>query len=78
MEVKKQIDVKSTEVYNTTTHQYKIAEEKIEEMINNKAKLLTHIQKSMRQTVDNVNGEMWEDSVRAIYKEITEEPLTEM
>ena len=78
MEVKKQIDIKEYEIYNTTTHQYKLQAEKVEEMVNNKAKLLTHIQKSMKQTVDNASGLFWEDSVRAIYKEITGETLTEM
>ncbi len=78
MEVKKQVETKIYEIYNTTTHQFKIDESKTEELKNNKAKLLTLIQKNMKQTVSNGNGEFWEDSVKAIFKEITGENLTTM
>ena len=78
MEVKKQLETKVNEIYNTTTHQFKVAEEKVEELIINKEKLLTLIQKNMKQTVNNCSGEIWEESVRNIYKEITGEELVLM
>lgn len=75
MEVKKQMETKVYEIYNTTTHTFKIDESKLEELKENKAKLLTLIQKNMKQVVSSSSGEFWEESYRAIFKEITGEDI---
>lgn len=71
MKVEKTIETKEYLVYSTETHDYRIAEDKLDKIKDEKSKLLNSIQKGMKQTKDFINGEEFDSSWRAIYKEIT-------
>jgi len=72
MEIKKYEEITTSVVFETDTHKYKVKDEKLEDLkTKGNLPLFRHIQKSMRQTADDVTGKQWQDSAQGIFQEIT-------
>jgi hypothetical protein len=69
-------ETKTTEIYETKNHIFKINSEKLDnlrEKENFIKKIATRIQKSMKQKGDKITGKEWEISYRLILHEITDQ-----
>lgn len=78
MQVEVETENKDYEIYETEKFRFKIEKislENLREKENFPQRILTKIQKNMRTKVKRVNGQEWEESFKAIYKEIVGEEL---
>lgn len=73
MTVKHNEEIKTYLIWETPTHKFSIMKEKLEKLKNEEdyqSKLGTLIQKNMKQTVNNIRGEIWEESANEIFSTI--------
>jgi hypothetical protein len=78
MIVAKNIEDKEYEVYETEKFKFKIETSSLEKMREKKdflSRLITKIQKNMRQTVKQVSGQEWGDNCAAFYNKIVDGDL---
>jgi flagellin-specific chaperone FliS len=74
--LKKETETKNTMIFETETHIFKLAEEKLDKFNEDKSpkslrKLRTIIQKGMKQKVEVSSGVEWENSFELIFSDIT-------
>ena len=78
MTVKKYEETKTLLVFETPSHRFKIPEGKLDKLKDSKKypeNVKKYIQKSMKQIVDNSNGEFWQESFDEIFTEVTKGTL---
>ena len=76
MTVKQSEETKTFLLFESPTHKFKISENALEKMQDNKDylnKIATLIQKNMKQTVNSCSGDNWEASVQEIFTTITKQ-----
>ena len=78
MTVKKYDEVKTTLIFETPTHRFRIGEDALDKLKEHKKYPLNvkkKIQKSLKQIVDDSTGEFWEESVNEIFSAVTKNEM---